>query len=898
MSHAKILTIPELVTLVESFGLPTVQRNFIWKPSQIEDLWDSLLRGYPIGSIITGTAKDGGELLLDGQQRATSIALGCVDLKESHEVLRSSTIDIRIFIDLRKPDIEKERRRYAFRVITRSHPWGYQRIDNKKPLNSGSKAKAIELWNAEDPFADGVLDKAYPYDAVAPFPLNIFTNAVINGASIEQVNVNLKEWLNRISANPNPYSMRNWLDRRKISNANENGGYETPETYSVDEIYEVIRKMMASHAIPMLPIPTDFIEENSAAPKGGALEENITDENNDDNELDELDDGDNHDDIEEVFVRLNSTGTPLGGEELNYSILKSQMNEGLKNLIEEKCAGVMKPARFISIAYVLYQNRGEESHSDDLRVKPRRFQREMREKGDEFQEFIREELLKKEILEKVKTALKYGERGINEYSESVADYRLPYPLFIRVAAASRGEIMLVLMYRLWKKRDVFKYDSPSHRQMVGIILMFMWLGKNHDKLTGKIWKVVKTLPCDVMWSNVIIEMAQGDNELKKIPKDGRFFDPLSDKGGKLQTNTDIRKRFDKSAFADFADFRVNVMQKRELLFWTQRKFIATSGFFKESFFHLEDSNVPFDWDHISANNFIKNIKKQDRAKPLSDIYQMPGNFRVWPFQLNRFDSDHVPAKKFNIDLMTENAKTFLKKGAFRDLCDSAEINMRLLDASFCEKEWVRFEEEGWLGHNGKILKDRWHDIYALIFNRWKRMYEEINKELRLSELAKKPKALDIYCVLNKSEWATSKSWKIRGEDEEYKQHMIELGDGLYFYIEEWKEYPGDIQFGFMEKENKDSGNSLKEEYSDGEDYIYYDEDRYRYIFINTSLSCLFAKESYESLLKEIVVWLQGYKCSEHKNAVFEKIPEIRKYMKHSPGAVDQNSKADEDELHK
>ena len=30
--------------------LPSIQRGFVWKPKQIEDLWDSILRGYPIGS--------------------------------------------------------------------------------------------------------------------------------------------------------------------------------------------------------------------------------------------------------------------------------------------------------------------------------------------------------------------------------------------------------------------------------------------------------------------------------------------------------------------------------------------------------------------------------------------------------------------------------------------------------------------------------------------------------------------------------------------------------------------------------------------------------------------------------------------------------------------------------
>src|SRR5574344_697921 len=55
--------------------LPSVQRGFVWKPKQIEDLWDSILRGYPIGSFLLSHSGDKFELI-DCQQSATSIFLG------------------------------------------------------------------------------------------------------------------------------------------------------------------------------------------------------------------------------------------------------------------------------------------------------------------------------------------------------------------------------------------------------------------------------------------------------------------------------------------------------------------------------------------------------------------------------------------------------------------------------------------------------------------------------------------------------------------------------------------------------------------------------------------------------------------------------------------------------
>lgn len=60
----------------EQITLPSFQRGYVWGRRQVRDLFDSLYKGNPVGSLLTWlTTRDGNktELLLDGQQRVTSL---------------------------------------------------------------------------------------------------------------------------------------------------------------------------------------------------------------------------------------------------------------------------------------------------------------------------------------------------------------------------------------------------------------------------------------------------------------------------------------------------------------------------------------------------------------------------------------------------------------------------------------------------------------------------------------------------------------------------------------------------------------------------------------------------------------------------------------------------------
>ena len=86
-----------------SIELPPIQRNFVWKPHQIENLWDSILRGFTIGAF-TVTGRAGQWEVLDGQQRLNAIALAFDDGSGfADRVLKGSCEEFQIFVDLIKP---------------------------------------------------------------------------------------------------------------------------------------------------------------------------------------------------------------------------------------------------------------------------------------------------------------------------------------------------------------------------------------------------------------------------------------------------------------------------------------------------------------------------------------------------------------------------------------------------------------------------------------------------------------------------------------------------------------------------------------------------------------------------------------------------------------------------
>ena len=347
--------------------LPSLQRGFVWRTSQIELLWDSIAQGFPIGSLllsaydskqvsVSGHGSDGPisnptHLILDGQQRATALALGFRDIWS-----KPKTAVEALWVDLVSL---KGDRHFAFRVVTKAHPWGYRRTDPNARLTAHDARKALEVYRyicGDEKIEPHKLDlsKTFPWDSEAPVPLALLINSIRENQfksgndfykeTIKSLGKSLSEisiWEKLVAYNGEGDKAREAIDeaREKIEKVNRiiNGA----DNESLKDLVGGIR-----HALKNTEVPAAVLK----------LKQPVDEKNKS-----EKDDADENTPIFNLFKRINNGGTSLTREEINYSMLKSVW-PGAREAIEgvDGEGGLLggrqfaHPARMVSLITRLY----------------------------------------------------------------------------------------------------------------------------------------------------------------------------------------------------------------------------------------------------------------------------------------------------------------------------------------------------------------------------------------------------------------------------------------------------------------------------------------------------------------------------------------------------------------
>ncbi len=342
--------------------MPSLQRGAVWKPNQIELLWDSILRGFPIGSLVvcdllktqntrkgihsesnpeTGTCKEKKRNythhLLDGQQRANAIALGYLDPFRVEEQGAPLDPDTLLWLDL-TPSPERfhstSTRTYLLRVTTTAHPWGFRIGEEKEPkkLQAGDARDAIEAFQA---WAGSTSNSAKrsrpvngcPWDADAPIPLAWAleaskglkdTETESARSVIQALRDRCEEFITTRNLYEKPGTKTHWAIHAR-SKLDE--WLARDPASSRPHCKELITALFrVQHArIVALPVPHDALTQPSHWEQ-----EHETVQNAEERIAN----------VEHLFQRLNSGGTELRGDDLAYSMIKAYW-PGIEHAIQE-----------------------------------------------------------------------------------------------------------------------------------------------------------------------------------------------------------------------------------------------------------------------------------------------------------------------------------------------------------------------------------------------------------------------------------------------------------------------------------------------------------------------------------------------------------------------------------
>ncbi len=242
----------------------------------------------------------------------------------------------------------------------------------------------------------------FPFDASIPIPLNLFIQAAIQNISTEKLTYSIKHSTTWKKVKGVWEEKLNYL--KSFNEANPNNKKELPElsddekiAIRISEIYQAVKNLIdpdKGQKIPALYL--DFENLSKDKNPGNSIELEQEDSDEEDGNLESAGEIENSaDEIANLFIRLNSGGTPIRGEELNYSILKANIERSFQDKLEIACKGIMKPQRFITIAFRLFQQSKKEENRDALtmRIKPKQFQNAVNQDLQEFKKYL-SELLK------------------------------------------------------------------------------------------------------------------------------------------------------------------------------------------------------------------------------------------------------------------------------------------------------------------------------------------------------------------------------------------------------------------------------------------------------------------------------------------------------------------------
>ncbi|MDO8263272.1 MAG: DUF262 domain-containing protein [Gallionella sp.] len=628
-------------------ALPMIQRGSVWKPKQIITLWDSLLRGMPIGSLMLsrlnaadkhGNAilvrrvgstqlqpvpEGGGAALIDGQQRTLTMLLGWPHASADQKQSRTLWVD---FADKPAPE-----HLFRMHVTSTAHPYGFTKADANAKLSLRDRREAKKSPQE---------GKQFPWDSHFPIRLNDLIQTYLD------VDRDALRWKDAVLAQlleAKTHRNKSWQDFEGITE-------KWNSLKALDRFSDCLQALFALK-IPLIAIPDKCFTESDA-------------QEGDDPALAVL------------FKRVGTGGTALSDADYVYSVIKHQLPETFQ-LVESIASNkgfsqLLGPTDIVMTAVRLVAaERGmtdfespNKANFDSLRKDPQFLQ--------SFLELVRSGRLS-QALHTLTEGLKFNpENGTADpglpmhgfilASRPVLQILLRWALsatkqhavdeaqFSQVVAQSRNEMLRFVLYAHLALPDIGKASAWA----------FAWIKAN--EATG-----LSQFPGRQLVQHLI---ARGVEENREVA----WPLPTKEVFQTLAISEDVEKakpmlgweRFQakddamRQAMSVFHRWWGNGNHyQHAMLLWLQRAYVDRIE--KNPNEVRSDDEVPYDYDHICPSNHwgnwtgitsqdrLLNFLANDRNKGHVHVGNSIGNLRVWYASENRADGDDSAVEKLNFE---------------------------------------------------------------------------------------------------------------------------------------------------------------------------------------------------------------------------------------------------------
>ncbi len=680
----------------ERIELAGFQRGAAWNSANVEELWDSLLRWFPIGSILlaranefegvksrpvslSSSAKTGRikqekpnedvYILVDGQQRSNAIALGFLAWDHS----KMPEAGARLWIDLGEP-LDRMSRQFEFYLCTADEPFG-ENITRHQKQDALEKIGKTGMDDSEL-----LLNGTYPARAKIPVPFAEFVQAI-------KIH---KDWQNTKDC----ILQDDYLGLTPITLDIIKGKFSSSTLRSdIDDLLQRINNVILDEKYN-IPAILFRIRDNRVLPK----------------------------ELFKLFERININGVTPPQAELFYSVLKLHWPE-IGNYVAEisedsELKGLLKPTEIILAALRLINPEITElslSIFERIKVENNQLLLEILEPKSGFESTFHH------CMKKTFQTLQYLGNG---------DIGLPRQLIQRM----RQRVWHTILFWIYKNKSEFgsTIGFSDRLNIIRFALLDMmdyfiftgwWRGYsqyvNNRVFDRRLIKVVSE--SDIFPTKEIYQEVK-----KRLVEDG----VPREKELKIISPEEYKEWIAPKNTEEYLNWNSH-SGDNVLLLYSQRLYLDKW----ENLNDLDkDHIIPKNWMNFTGPVGNKKFWKVDNVNTngRSPVMNSPGNFRFWPSTLNRVYQDIAPSSKHihlkdNINLDVEHKRRFL------------DTVSDVLEASFIDIEEVdminRIENMKINNNDHRFWTTEKYEIFKqFVDHRCYRMYRNLYETMKFDEI--------------------------------------------------------------------------------------------------------------------------------------------------------------------